>query len=421
MSPRVLDERIGQFKDVEQQVREKWRGLSPELDERTVRLWAASEANAIGPGGIAVVMRATNLGRGRIVAGMRELSALEATAPRPKTKKRRIRQSGGGRKTLIDKAPTLWSDLEMLLEPVTRGDPESPLRWTSKSLAKLAEELRAKGHSIGATTVGTLLREHGYSLQANKKTKEGRQHPDRNAQFEYINAQAEAFLERGQPVISVDTKKKELVGDFKNVGREWRPKGEPTPVRVHDFIDPSLGKAIPYGVYDMGRNEGWVNVGIDHDTPEFAVESIMRWWRYMGQKVYPNTHELFITADGGGSNSHRARLWKTSLQGFADATGLSVTVAHFPPGTSKWNKIEHRLFSAISQNWRGKPLTSLEAIVSLIGATTNRSGLKVRAKVDKRSYQAGIKISNEAMRKLKIALADFHAEWNYTIAPRSTH
>jgi hypothetical protein len=421
MSGRVLDERVGQFKDVEYQIRAKWRRLSPELDERMTRLWAAAEAHAIGAAGIAVVARATGLGRARIVSGLRELETPTTVSASARSKSKRIRRPGGGRRPLTETDPSLWTDLESSLDPVTRGDPESPLRWTSKSLAKLTEELRAKGHSVGPTKVGQLLREHGYSLQANKKTTEGNQHPDRNAQFAHINSQAVAFLGRGQPVISVDTKKKELVGDFKNGGREWRPKGDPVPVRVHDFVDPELGKAIPYGVYDMGRNDGWVNVGIDHDTPEFAVESIARWWRMMGCKAYPKARELLVTADGGGSNGYRARLWKVSLQGFADATGLTVTVSHLPPGTSKWNKIEHRLFSAISQNWRGRPLISHEAIVSLIGATTNRSGLKVRAKLDKRSYQTGIRISKETVRKLKITGADFHAEWNYTIAPRTAH
>jgi hypothetical protein len=275
------------------------------------------------------------------------------------------------------------------------------------------------GHGVGATKVGELLREQGYSLQANKKTTEGTQHPDRNAQFERINAQAVAFLGRGQPVISVDTKKKELVGNFKNGGREWQPKGKPVPVRVHDFLDPQLGKVIPYGIYDTGRNEGWVNVGIDHDTPEFAVDSIARWWKVMGSKVYPGARELFITADGGGSNGYRSRLWKVALQNFADASDLAITVSHLPPGTSKWNKIEHRLFAAISQNWRGQPLISHEAIVSLIAATTNSSGLKVRAKLDTRSYRTGITVTDKTLRELNIADADFHAEWNYTIVPRT--
>ena len=419
MSVRPLDERIGQFKDVEDQIRARWNALSPVLDERRSRLWAAAEAQTVGLGGIAVVIRATGLSRARITLGQRELKELEANPPTEKPQYQRIRRSGGGRKRLTETDPTLLSDLESLVDPVTRGDPESPLRWTSKSLVKLADELWTKGHALGPTTVGQLLGELGYSLQANKKTTEGRQHPDRNEQFEHINAQAQAFLDRGQPVISVDTKKKELVGDFKNAGRDWQPKGKPVPVRVHDFPDRELGKAIPYGVYDTGRNEGWVNVGIDHDTPEFAVESIARWWRMMGRKAYPEAREVLITADGGGSNSYRARLWKVALQDFADSSGLTVTVSHFPPGTSKWNKIEHRLFSQISQNWRGRPLINHETIVSLIGSTTNGSGLKVRAALDTRSYPTGIKVTKAELGNVNLDVDEFHGEWNYTIGPRA--
>jgi hypothetical protein len=417
MPARPLDERISQFKDLEDQIGSRWKALSPVLDERRSRLWAAAEAQTIGHGGIAVVIRATGLGRARITLGLRELEELDANPPTEKPQDQRIRRPGGGRKRLTETDPTLLGDLESLVDPVTRGDPESPLRWTSKSMVKLADELWAKGHSIGFTKVGELLSELGYSLQANKKTTEGRQHPDRNEQFEHINAQAQAFLDRGQPVISVDTKKKELVGDFKNAGRDWQPQGKPVPVRVHDFRDPVLGKAIPYGVYDTGRNEGWVNVGIDHDTPEFAVESIARWWRMMGRKAYPEAREVLITADGGGSNSHRARLWKVALQGFADFSGLTVTVSHFPPGTSKWNKIEHRLFSQISQNWRGRPLINHETIVSLIGSTTNGSGLKVRAALDKGSYPTGIKVTKAELGRVNLETNEFHGEWNYIIKP----
>ena len=300
---------------------------------------------------------------------------------------------------------------------MTRGDPESPLRWTSKSTEKLARELEGMGHRVSARKVGYLLHDLGYSLQANKKTLEGQQHPDRNAQFEHINAQAQNFLERGQPVISVDTKKKELVGDFKDGGLEWQPKGEPVPARVHDFVDKTLGKAIPYGIYDIGRKDAWVNVGVDHDTAEFAVASIERWWIMMGRKSYPDATELLITADGGGSNGSRNRLWKVSLQSFADKMGLSVSVCHLPPGTSKWNKIEHRLFSQISQNWRGRPLVNHETIVNLIAATTNDGGLRVRAKLERRAYQAGISIPKRTMQQLQLDRDTFHGEWNYTIRP----
>jgi hypothetical protein len=349
---------------------------------------------------------------------LRDLDEIEAAPPADKPRKQRIRRPGAGRKPLTEKDPKLLENLESLVDPVTRGDPESPLRWTSKSAEKLAKELQAMGHQVSPRTVGSLLGDLEYSLQANKKTTEGKQHPDRNAQFEHINAQAKAFQERSQPVISVDTKKKELVGDFKNGGQEWQPKGNPVPVRVHDFVDKKLGKAIPYGVYDIGRNDGWVNVGVDHDTAEFAVASIERWWTSMGRSVYADANELLITADGEGSNGSRNRLWKASLQSFADKTGLAVTVCHLPPGTSKWNKIEHRLFSQISQNWRGRPLISHEVIVNLIAATTNASGLRVKAKLDRRSYQKGISISNETMNHLRLEPDAFHGEWNYTIKPR---
>jgi hypothetical protein len=312
----------------------------------------------------------------------------------------------------------LARDLETLIDPATRGDPESPLRWTSKSTRNLADELAKRGHRVSARTVSRLLHELGYSLQANRKTSEGKQHPDRNAQFEHINAQVKAFQARGQPVISVDAKKKEAVGDFKNAGRQWRPKGDPELVRVYDFVDPTLGKVTPYGVYDVARNEAWVSVGIDHDTAEFAVNSVSMWWRMMGRRAYPDAKELLVTADGGGSNGYRTWLWKTSLQTFADTTGLRVTVTHLPPGTSKWNKIEHRLFSQIANNWRGQPLVSREAIVSLIGATKNKGGLRVRAKLDKRSYDAGIKVSAADIADLALQRDDFHGEWNYTLTPR---
>jgi hypothetical protein len=399
-------------------IRLKFELLRHVMDERMTRLWAAAEARALGFGGGAIVTAATGIRSKRISQGQHDLDELEAAPPTDKPREQRIRRPGAGRKPLTEKDPTLLEDLESLVDPVTRGDPESPLRWTSKSTEKLAEELLAMGHQVSPRTVASLLGDLDYSLQANKKTTEGKQHPDRNAQFEHINAQAEAFQERGQPVISVDTKKKELVGDFKNGGQEWQPKGEPVPVRVHDFLDKKLGKAIPYGVYDIGRNNGWVNVGVDHDTAEFAVASIERWWTAMGRSVYADASELLITADGGGSNGSRNRLWKASLQSFADKTGLAVTVCHLPPGTSKWNKIEHRLFSQISQNWRGRPLISHEVIVNLIAATTNAGGLRVKAKLDRRVYPKGISISDETMSQLRLEPNTFHGEWNYTIRPR---
>ena len=404
--------------DEVERIRLKFELLRHVMDERMTRLWAAAEARALGFGGGTIVTKATGIRSKRISQGQHDLDEIEAAPPADKPRKQRIRRPGAGRKPLTEKDPKLLEALESLVDPVTRGDPESPLRWTSKSAEKLAKELQAMGHQVSPRTVGSLLGDLEYSLQANKKTTEGKQHPDRNAQFEHINAQAKAFHERSQPVISVDTKKKELVGDFKNGGQEWQPKGKPVPVRVHDFVDKKLGKAIPYGVYDIGRNDGWVNVGVDHDTAEFAVASIERWWTSMGRSVYADANELLITADGGGSNGSRNRLWKASLQSFADKTGLAVTVCHLPPGTSKWNKIEHRLFSQISQNWRGRPLISHEVIVNLIAATTNASGLRVKAKLDRRSYQKGISISDETMNHLRLEPDAFHGEWNYTIKPR---
>jgi hypothetical protein len=404
--------------DEVESIRLKFELLRHVMDERMTRLWAASEAQALGFGGGAIVTAATGIRSKRIWLGKRDLDEIEASPPADKPREQRIRRPGAGRKPLIEKDPTLLEHLESLVDPVTRGDPESPLRWTSKSTEKLAAELRVMGHQVSPRTVGYLLHDLGYSLQANKKTIEGNQHPDRNAQFEHINAQAETFQANGHPVISVDAKKKELVGDFKNGGRDWQPKGEPLPARVHDFMDKELGKAIPYGVYDIGRNDAWVNVGVDHDTAEFAVASIERWWTTMGRKVYPDASELLITADGGGSNASRNRLWKVSLQSFADKTGLAVTVCHLPPGTSKWNKIEHRLFSQISQNWRGRPLVSHEAIVNLIAATTNAGGLRVKAKLDRRAYPAGISISDATMKQLRLERDTFHGDWNYTIRPR---
>jgi hypothetical protein len=398
-----------------ERIRRKFQSLDAVLDERSRRQWAASEAHELGYGGISAVASATGMARDTIHLGLRELAYRQQHPDEPTSQ--RLRQPGGGRKLLVESDPDLLAALEALVEPLTRGDPESPLRWTCKSTRKLAEELSGQGHGVGYRTVAWLLHEAGYSLQANRKTREGNQHPDRNAQFEYINAQAMRFQKRRQPVISVDTKKKELVGDFKNGGREWHPEGEPEKVRVHDFMDPELGKAIPYGVYDITNNQGWVNVGIDHDTAFFAAASIRRWWEEMGVTRFPRAEHLLINADGGGSNSHRTRLWKVALQQLANEIDLTLTVSHFPPGTSKWNKVEHRLFSFITNNWRGKPLVSHQVIVNLIANTTTTKGLIVKADLDENTYETGIKVTDEQMAKLKITPAKFHGEWNYTIKP----
>jgi hypothetical protein len=399
------------------EVRLRFELLRPVMDERTTRLWAAAEAQALGHGGGAIVTAATGIRCKRLWLGKLDLQELQDTPPTEAPQDQRIRRPGAGRKRLTETDPALQGALERLVEPVTRGDPESPLRWTTKSKAKLAGELCALGHQVSATTVGRLLHEMKYSLQAPRKEKEGDQHPDRNAQFEHINEQVKAFQERGQPVASVDTKKKELVGEFKNGGQEWRPSGKPELVEVHDFPNPVLGKAIPYGVYDLARNEAWVSVGIDHDTAEFAVNSLLSWWRQMGKRAYGTATELLVTADGGGSNASRSRLWKAKLQEFADKTGLAVTVCHFPPGTSKWNKIEHRLFSQITQNWRGRPLVSHDTVVNLIANTSTTTGLRVRAKVDSSSYETGKKVPQEVMQALNIHRNDFHGDWNYTLLP----
>ncbi len=389
----------------------KFAGLSPALTERSRRLWAATEAMAVGHGGIALVERATGISRATITRG---ISELQSGTPVPSG---RIRQPGGGRKAKVEEDPTLAADLEALVEPTTAGDPTSPLRWTCKSLRTLAAQLQAMGHQVSHQLVGELLVASGYTLQANRKTREGSAHPDRDAQFCYLNDQVCQSHHEGQPVISVDTKKKELVGDFKNGGRQWRPKGNPEPVRVHDFVIPEQGKAIPYGVYDLHRNEGWVSIGIDHDTARFAVNTIRRWWKVMGRPAYRQANSLLITADAGGSNGSQRRLWKWELQQFANRTGLEITVCHFPPGTSKWNKIEHRLFSHIAMNWRGKPLVSLATIVSLIGATTTQNGLRVRAEVDPGLYPTGVKVTAQQMETINIEPHTFHGEWNYTIRP----
>ena len=399
-------------KDLEVMVVAKYAALSELLDERARRRWAATESRAIGYGGDALVSAATGLARATIRKGRLELEVNEDLADG------RVRRKGAGRTRLKDAQQGLLEALESLVEPVTRGDPTSTLRWTCKSKAKLAAALAKDGWEVSASTVGRLLHELGYSLQSVRKTREGASHPDRNEQFEHINTTATKFLKRGQPAISVDTKKKELVGDFKNAGKEWQPKGEPEKARVHDFPNDAIGKAIPYGVYDMARNEAYVNVGRDHDTPRFAVASIRRWWLTMGRAVYPKAKKLLITADAGGSNSYRARAWKKELQQFADEFSLVVRVAHFPPGTSKWNKIEHRLFCHITANWRGKPLRTFETVVQLIGHVSTTQGLRVKAKLDKRKYPKGVITTNAQMDGLSLHPDGFRGEWNYELRPR---
>ncbi len=385
--------------------------MAPVLDERARRLWAAAESMMIGYGGDALVSAATGLARETIRNGRRELArGVDASF--------RIRRAGAGRPRLNQTQPGLTAALEALVEPLTRGDPTSPLRWTCKSRAKLTAALSARGWRVSSTTVGRLLNELGYRLRSVRKSREGTSHPDRNAQFEYINATAAAFLQRHQPVISVDTKKKELVGDFKNAGREWQPTGTPVLVRVHDFPGDATGKAIPYGVYDMARNEAWVSVGRDHDTPAFAVASIRQWWTMMGRRAYPQAEALLITADAGGSNGYRSRAWKTELQRLSDDLRLCIHVSHFPPGTSKWNKIEHRLFCHITENWRGRPLRTFESIVELIGHTTTATGLRVKAKLDKRRYATGRVVTRAEMRGLALYPHTFHGDWNYELRPR---
>lgn len=394
-------------------IRRRFRLIATHLDERMRRLVAAAEATALGFGGASIVARATGVSRRAIRIGARELKQM----PPAWGLGRRIRRPGGGRKRTLTQDATLLRDLERLIEPVTRGDPESPLRWTCKSVRRLAAELQRMGHRTSHRMVAEMLHELGYSLQANAKTLEGARHPDRNAQFEHINQRVRQFLRQGEPVISVDTKKKELVGEFKNGGRELRPKGMPEKVRVHDFVIPELGRAIPYGVYDLGTNTGWVSVGVDHDTAEFALETIRRWWRWMGRKHYSHAQRLLITADAGGSNGSRLRLWKTEIQKLADEMKIPISICHFPPGTSKWNKIEHRLFSFISQNWRGKPLISYAVIVKLIAATRTRAGLKVKAKLDTNSYPAGTKVSRADLESVQLRRDKFHGDWNYMIMP----
>lgn len=395
----------------------KYSLLKGELDERSRRLWAASEALALGHGGVKAVAKATAIAQSTIRIGKKELKQKPKKAIEEKPS-RRIRREGGGRKPLTEYNTALISALDALVEPTARGDPMSPLRWTCKSTRRLSDELKAQGHAISHTKVSQLLRDLGYSLQGTRKTKEGTSHPDRNAQFEYIYEKVKSFQKRGQPVISVDTKKKELVGDFANQGREYQPKGRPEKVRVHDFADKELGKVIPYGVYDLTTNCGWVSVGSDHDTAQFAVESIRRWWIKMGCVAYPQATELLITADGGGSNGSRCRLWKVEVQRLADETALVINVCHFPPCTSKWNKIEHRMFSHITENWRGRPLISREVIVNLIANTTTNAGLYIKAELDLNQYPTGLKVSDDQIKKLNLHPADFHGkDWNYVIKP----
>jgi hypothetical protein len=399
----------------EREIRAKYRVLLPTLNERLRRLWAGSEAKPLGRGGIAVVSRATGLARNTIVRGLAEISAENILSPN------RVRCSGAGRKRTTLLEPGLVAALETLVDPVTRGDPESPLRWTSKSTRHLAGELKVRGYQVSHRLVADLLHDLQYSLQANRKTMEGASHPDRNAQFEHINETVKTQWKAHQPAISVDTKKKELVGRFKNQGREWRPKGNPEKVNVHDFPDPRQGKAIPYGVYDLRHNLGWVSVGVDHDTAAFAVATIKRWWRELGRKLYPRARSLLIIADSGGSNGSRIRLWKWELQKFANQTGLTISVCHLPPGTSKWNKIEHRLFSFISKNWQGQPLLTHAAIVSLIAATKTKSGLKVRCVLDTNKYPKAVKPTPRQMASIALRPDNFHGDWNYAILPNKNH
>ena len=393
-------------------IRQRFLALCPHLTERARRIFAATEARAAGYGGIAAVSQATGIAASTIGRGMAELSTTELLAPD------RVRRPGGGGKKLVDKDPTLLADLMALVEPDARGDPMSPLRWTSKSLSQLAAALVAMGHKIGRSAVGDLLHEQKFSLQANRKTREGESHPDRDAQFAHLNESVRGALAEAEPVISVDTKKKELVGDFKNAGRTWRPKGQPKEVRVHDFLIEELGRATPYGVYDLADNHGWVGVGMSNDTAAFAVQTIRRWWQEVGQKRYPSATRLTITADGGGSNASRSRLWKLELQCLATELGIDIVVHHLPPGTSKWNKIEHRLFSFISMNWKATPLVSYRVIVNLIAATTTTTGLTVKCELDTTHYPTGVAVPKEKMDSINITRDAFHGEWNYTIRPQ---
>ena len=398
-----------------QGIESRYAAMVSLMDERTRRQWAAAEARSYGWGGVRAVSRATGMSPNTITRGLAELEAREADPEAPIGS--RLRKAGAGRRRATQADPELAAALEQLVDPVTRGDPMSPLRWTCKSTAQLANELTRQGHPVSPRTVGRLLKASGYSLQGNRKTKEGKDHPDRNAQFEQINATVMRFQDRGQPVISVDTKKKELVGNFRNGGREWQPQGEPDEVLVHDFMDKELGKAIPYGVYDVTENQGWVSVGIDHDTGRFATEAIRRWWRKMGSRRHRGAKELLITADGGGSNGSRCRLWKVALQDLANMLKMPIHVCHFPPGTSKWNKIEHRMFCHITQNWRGRPLVSHEVIINLIANTATKQGLKIKAALDEGTYPIGIKVSDQELAAVHLKRSPFHGDWNYCVLP----
>jgi transposase len=410
------------------QIEAKYRVLASRLDEATLRLWAAAEARSLGRGGVSVVAKAAGLSRTTVYAGLSEIDEAgkargkgrgkAAAQPQLASARKRIRAPGGGRKKLVDIDASLLADLDALVEPSSRGDPMSPLRWTCKSTSKLAAELARRGHRVSQRTVCDLLAQLNYSLQSVRKTREGAQHPDRDAQFQYIATMVSKFQRQRQPVISVDTKKKELIGDFKNAGREWQPQGRPERVRVHDFIDDELGKVAPYGVYDVTANVGWVSVGIDHDTAEFAVRSIRQWWIEMGRPMYAQAKRLLITADCGGSNGYRVRLWRLQLQRLADELGLQVQVCHFPPGTSKWNKIEHRMFCHITKNWRGRPLLSRQVVVNLIGSVTTEQGLRVKAALDENTYDAGIKVTDADLATLALERDKFHGEWNYRLRPR---
>jgi hypothetical protein len=398
-------------------VRQKYEALAPLLHEKAQRRWAACETRALGRGGISLVSTATGLSRPTIRRGLAELNTGPSASEEDAREHVRIRRTGGGRPRLTVGDCSLLEDLKRLVDPATRGDPMSPLLWTCKSTRQLAQALGTMGHEVSHQTVARLLTESGYNLQANRKTEEGKDHPDRDAQFEHINRKVRSFQRRGQPVISVDTKKKELVGNYKNPGREWEPKGRPRRVNSKDFPNKELGKVSPYGVYDLTADEGWVNVGITHDTAAFAVESIRRWWSRMGRPVYPGAKELLVTADSGGSNASRSRLWKVSLQGLADELGLKISVCHFPPGTSKWNKIEHRMFCHITENWRGRPLVSQAVVVNLIGSTRTRSGLRIQAELDTNVYETGVKVTNKELGAVRLRKDKFHGEWNYTILP----
>jgi hypothetical protein len=399
-------------------VRQKYEALAPLLHEKAQRRWAACEARALGRGGISLVAAATGLSRPTIHRGLAELHAGTDDSEDADPQRPRIRRTGGGRHRLTTSDPALLKDLQDLVDPATRGDPMSPLLWTCKSTRHLAQALATMGHHVSHQTVARLLTESGYNLQANRKTEEGKDHPDRNSQFEHINRKVRSFQRRGQPVVSVDTKKKELVGNYKNPGQEWEPGGQPRRVKSKDFPDTVLGKVAPYGVYDQTMNEGWVNVGITHDTADFAVESIRRWWYRMGHQVYLEARELLVTADSGGSNASRSRLWKVCLQKLADELGLKIHVCHFPPGTSKWNKIEHRMFCHITENWRGRPLVSHEVVVNLIGSTRTGTGLRIQAELDTTSYETGVKVTNKELEAVRLKKDKFHGEWNYTILPR---